>query len=581
MKNFIKPFVLSALVILMTFTSCQDEIDVVGPETTSEEIITANSETAVLITQTSSNDGSFDNIIDGASCINVVFPITVNVNGVEIVLDSEMDLRIIEEIFDEFEDDDDILEIIFPITIVTGDFSEVTINNEEELETFIDECIEGGDDDDIECIDFKFPLTFFRFNVDTQETDRVVVENDRELYRLFRSLGQNDILSIQYPVTLVLFDGSELVVNSNEELARALREARDLCDEDDDDDFGDDDFSKERLDALLVKCPWIINDVRRNDQNLTDTYREYLMNFSANGSVVVKTRNGDQLTGEWSTRVTDRGALLTLEFDNLVDFTLEWFVYDIDDDRIKLFTEGGNRIVMKQNCEIGDITVERVKGFLQECFWRVARLEIDGADMEDQYIGTPIKFEENGVAKLRINGEFVEGEWDVLEIQEGFVLQLTFAGRPELNLFWLIVVLEEDRIALVNENSELLLRRICEDDNDGDVKEIINILNGGNWEVALYMDSGENETADFDGFVIDFLANGGVFVEGNDQIIDGSWLVRRDDSSLKLDLNFGLEPPFDELNDDWKIVEVNANRIELVDVSGGDGSVEVLVLEKI
>ena len=50
--------------------------------------------------------------------------------------------------------------------------------------------------------------------------------------------------------------------------------------------------------------------------------------------------------------------------------------------------------------------------------------------------------------------------------------------------------------------------------------------------------------------------------------------------SLKLELNFGSETPFDEFNHRWKILEISENRIELVDYSS-TGSIErTLVLER-
>ena len=104
-----------------------------------------------------------------------------------------------------------------------------------------------------------------------------------------------------------------------------LREARNACDEDDDNDWNDDDFTKERLDNLLTSCPWIVHDIRRNEDNLSDAYREYVMVFKPDGVVKVRARNGDMLTGTWSTRVTDRGAKITLNFETLVDVTLEWY----------------------------------------------------------------------------------------------------------------------------------------------------------------------------------------------------------------------------------------------------------------
>ena len=60
---------------------------------------------------------------------------------------SREDLDLIEEIFDELDDDDDILDIFFPITITLSDFSEITIENQDQLEQYARECLEGGDDD--------------------------------------------------------------------------------------------------------------------------------------------------------------------------------------------------------------------------------------------------------------------------------------------------------------------------------------------------------------------------------------------------------------------------------------------------
>ena len=63
---------------------------------------------------------------------------------------------------------------------------------------------------------------------------------------------------------------------------------------------------------------------KRNNQDNTAEYKEYALNFKEDGVVKMRARNGDILTGTWSTRVTDRGALLKLEFETLADFTLEW-----------------------------------------------------------------------------------------------------------------------------------------------------------------------------------------------------------------------------------------------------------------
>ena len=75
MKITMKKLLLLPILFGMLFlTSCQDGyIDITEP-TSENEIIAAKSEVATLVKQTSTNDGSEDNIIDRANCFKLVFP---------------------------------------------------------------------------------------------------------------------------------------------------------------------------------------------------------------------------------------------------------------------------------------------------------------------------------------------------------------------------------------------------------------------------------------------------------------------------------------------------------------------------
>ena len=443
MKSKMRTLLLIPFFALLLFTSCQDEVIEVTPPAESEALV-ANSTLTSFISSTSAKDGSADNIIDKASCLSVELPVTVVVNGLEIIIDSKEDYKVIEAIFNKFEDDNDNLEIVFPITITLADHSEIVLNNPNDLANLIEECKnENEEDDDIECIDFQYPISFSVYNTDFQVIDVVTVENDRELHHFIKRVKNSEFLaSLNFPVTMVLADGSTTVVNNNQELESTIREAKDACDEDDDNDYGDDDFTKERLDNLLKTCPWIVHEFQRNEDNLNDQYREYAIVFKEDNIVKVRARGGDMLTGTWTTRVTPNGALIKLEFDTLVDFTLEWFVYDLEPGKIKLYQAGGNKIILKKNCDVViDHTKERVESYLQECLWRIARLSVGGSDNEKDYIGTPLKFFENNVVKIRVNGELVEGTYEVGVRNTGFILQITLDGRPDLKLEWLIYIL--------------------------------------------------------------------------------------------------------------------------------------------
>ncbi len=587
MKKIMKNLLfLSVLLSVLLFSSCQDEIIEIVQDTP-DEVFAANSEVATLLQKTATNDGSKDNIIDKPSCFNVVLPVHIFVNGLEIIVDSEEDFEVIEAIFDEFQDDIDSLDIVFPITIVLADFTEIIIENQSQMEAYMNECsVENEEDDDIECIDFVFPISFSIFNSAHNLIDTKTVNNDEEMYRFIKNINSSDIVSINFPVEVILSDGTVLSIHNMMELKHALEDAENSCDEDDDNDFGDDDFTKERLDHLLVSCPWFVHDFKRNNMSMNDHYREYLMRFYEDGQVKVRARNGDQLTGTWTTRVTDRGALIKLEFESLMDFSLEWFVDDISHGKIKLFAEGGNRIILEKNCDIVvDHTIERVENILKECLWRIKRLSFNNVEHEDNYLGTLIKFENEHVVKLRVNGEFVVGTWEVVEGNHNIILKMTFENRPELILHWTITVLEEDRVKLENNhnhnNNRLILKRFCPNDVDDDITFINDILNNGEWLVAAYIHGDDNKTEIYNGFAIDFKENGGVLVEGNSQLINGAWLVLRDDGNLKLELNFGTNTPFDEFNYRWRIASINEGRIELHDYSDSGELEQKLVFEKL
>ena len=579
MKTRLNLLYLVSFFALFMLASCQKEaVEITGLDT--QETFVAESELASLITETSTMDGSNDNIIDGANGFSVNLPVTVYANGVEITVNSEADFELIEEIFDDSDDDYDTLEIVFPITITLRNYTEVVVNNQAELEALRAE-YSHENDDDIECIDFQYPLNISVYNSNFQVIDVVTVNNDEQMHHFIRNLQGGVLASLNFPVTMIYADGSTIQVHNNGELANVMKEARNACDEDDDNDWNDDDFTKDRLDHLLVSCPWIVHDIYRNSISLANDYREYVMVFKEDGTVKVRKRNGDMITGTWTSQITDRGAKITLEFETLVDFTLTWYVYEMHPGKIKLFTEGGNRIILEKICDIViDQSIDRIKNILSECLWRVDRLYIDGAENEADYIGTPLKFLNDGVVKIRVNGEFISGTWEVTQVNAGFILRIYLEGRPNLQLQWLITFLEPNLIKLENQNSVMVLKQHCPD-GDQDVMFINTVLNTGIWDIAKYQVGDTNLTTQYNAYSIDFMETGGLKVinPNNTVVLYGAWLTYRNEG-LFLGLNFGMGNSYSVFNHRWRIVSVTENRIELKDLSSTGTIERILVLER-
>ena len=545
MKNvFKKVAFISLLIIAMTFTSCQEEFEEL-PNSEDQTTITASSSTAQLIIQTSSNDGSFDNIVDGSSCIAVQFPYKVNVNGLEITIDSIEDLKLIEEIFDELDDDNDILDIIFPINITLSDFSEITINGIEGLRELARECVEGGNDDDIECIDFVYPLTFFTFDINKQQTGSVVVESDRDMRRFFHELGENDVVSLDFPVKLKLYDATEITVTNHAELATAINNAKNACDEDDDDDYNDDDFNKERLDSYLIECPFIVREVNRNNQDQTEQYFEYAINFKENGEVKVFDRQGNILNGTWSTKVGEERVLLTLNFETLVDFSLEWAVYEIGEGRIKLFAGDGNKIIMRKFCDFQIDVPERLRTILKTCSWEIAKVIVNAKSIE-RLVGYDFKFLPNNVVTLSEGSIISEGNWEVKTNSDGIlVLAISINAEQDISIEWPIEDLTNERLEFTvpGTDYQLVLEKKCDTEVCSEAY-IADVIQNCKWKIT------NADGSFFQELKIDF-SNMNIHVYNNETVVDeGNWQI--DGLLLKFnDLSMTLANYIGE----WTVIE--------------------------
>ena len=96
-----------------------------------------------------------------------------------------------------------------------------------------------------------------------------------------------------------------------------------------------------------------------------------------------------------------------------------------------------------------------------------------------------------------------------------------------------------------------------------------------------YIDDGDDETNDYNGYNLTFNSDGTVLAENNNNTISGTWSVVNSSNGLDVILSFGTAMPFDEFNDDWDVVTYNNTSVELFDVSGGNGGTDYLTFQKL
>ncbi len=125
-------------------------------------------------------------------------------------------------------------------------------------------------------------------------------------------------------------------------------------------------------------------------------------------------------------------------------------------------------------------------------------------------------------------------------------------------------------------------------DNSAVIAQINSTVQTGTWHITSFIDSGNDETSNFNGYNFTFNSNGALVADNGSTTVSGTWSITDDDnsdddnsSSNDIDFNIGFSSPndFAELSEDWHITSRTSTRIELIHVSGGNGGTDTLTFE--
>ena len=360
MKQFImlvKYYLIAFLSVMLLFTSCRkEEMELI--ESPPDETLEPSSNVASLMQRMATNDGSNDNILDYANCFKVKLPVTVLANGQQVEINDESDLNDVEFIFDSLDDDTDYLQFTYPITIILSDFSEVTINNYTELNQYAANCNgENEMDDDIECLDFIYPIGASIFNTNNELIETISIQGDSELYNFIDEIGANDIVVISFPITVVVFDGTQITINNLDELETTINNFSNACDEDDDYDYNDDDCNNctpNQLADILTSCSdWTVDKLERNGNDFDDVYIGYTFNFFNDGTVT-SVYNSNSYYGTWVANGSGNDITVTINIPTLPLCNNDWGLHEIQNSsgetKVDLRVGGDDRLRYESTC---------------------------------------------------------------------------------------------------------------------------------------------------------------------------------------------------------------------------------------
>lgn len=532
-----KSFLILTFFALLTFSSCQDEI-ADNPNPDQQETIVPNSVLANLMVNTCANDGTLDDILDNANCISVNLPVTITVNNITITINTLDDLQLIQNIFDEYDNDDDILEFLFPITITLNDYTEIVINNQDDLEAFIEDCTETSDV--IECVDFQYPISFSIYNSDFQIIDTVTIENDAALYAFLDNLDDDNqgavLASLNFPVTLVYANGDTLEVNNNQDLQDAINAAGDDCNEQ------SDECDMEGVRDYLVDCPQI-----PTLNGFTPAFTTFTFHDS---NELTSLYEGDILvSGTWDIAMIDGQIHVFITFNGLEDFNGEYLILECGDDELAL-QQGDKILSLSKQCT-DENPFECFTGFdatIVECDnnysdnndnTAVFNLTQAYANCIQPSLQTVSYFETMADAETNINA---------IANPEAFVNSIdpqTIYVRVELNTTDQFEVFE---IGLAVENCN----------TDCTEQQIDTFLNNCIWNVVNY--NGSNDLINYN---LNFNDDGTVAITGEGVSITANWSTSQTGSGVMLEFSNVAGPNIQAITGNWLVIECNEGRLKL------------------
>nr|WP_299339298.1 hypothetical protein [Allomuricauda sp.] len=120
-----------------------------------------------------------------------------------------------------------------------------------------------------------------------------------------------------------------------------------------------------------------------------------------------------------------------------------------------------------------------------------------------------------------------------------------------------------------------------------DVVALTDSTQNGSWRITQFLDDGTDETNDFEGYVFTFNSDGSVVANNGGNSVNGTWSIEMDDDDddrdeIEFEISFSGSSEFDDLSDDWDVMEYTSSRIRLSeDDDDDDDDREVLVFERV
>ena len=305
-----------ALMAILGFTSCQSEVDDVQGENPNTN--SANSTTTSNLKRTSMYDGSFDDLLDGASCSSILLPATAKVNGVQVSILSQLDYQKVITIFGQLNNDQDTVVLQFPLRVRLSNYTEATVTNQTEYNAILNACTsaEASGQDAISSVNISFPITILTYNLSLQQTGSVAITSEQQLYTYMSNVSSTELFSVKYPISLTIADGTKMTVSSDAELQAAITaslktEATMAAAVE----------NSKKLEIILVNGKFKVDSYVSAGVNSATNYKDFTIDFANNLSITATNLLSTTVNGTYAVS-SELDVFLKLNFSGNASFNL-------------------------------------------------------------------------------------------------------------------------------------------------------------------------------------------------------------------------------------------------------------------
>jgi hypothetical protein len=322
-KNFL--FFLSIISLIILF-SCQSEES--EQEYNMQETITNSSPLTSYMQRIAMVKTVQDNIIDQSNYCTIKLPYKIDVNDVNIEINSVADYQKVWDNINASNTDADDVKISFPVTMVYYNYYEKVLDNQTDFQQLLDYWNALPDLlSKINCLNVNYPITINVYNTVNQIGSSVNITDDKSFFFFINNLNSNQLIAVKYPISIIDSNNLVTTISSNLQFENAIKYAIDNCPENQN--------SSLNFSDVITSGSWKIS-YFYDDSEKTLIYKDYVFVFN-NNQIVTAIKSGVNVDGVWGTKIDNgvREFKIDLNTNLLHELDKDWKLFEFNNSQLR------------------------------------------------------------------------------------------------------------------------------------------------------------------------------------------------------------------------------------------------------